>query len=154
MADAAGSSLKYYLSLDGTLSSNAIPLSPTVTIPPLAAGASFNTLVEVQIPPNTTPGIYFALACADAGQAVPESNESNNCIASTDTITVITCPVEGVPTVRDPEAMRFNDYAHAHNGVVPPDSLIAPAVDPVFDIKAPFRFQLTVSRKPLVVIGS
>jgi subtilase family serine protease len=44
--------------------------------------------VNVMIPSATPPGAYYLLACADDMEAVAESNETNNCIASSSTVQV------------------------------------------------------------------
>lgn len=56
-------------------------------MPTLLAGQSSIGTVSVTIPPGTTAGIYFLLACADDTKLVSETNETNNCVASANTVT-------------------------------------------------------------------
>jgi hypothetical protein len=48
--------------------------------------------MSVTIPPGTTPGSYFLLACADDAGQVIESAETNNCRASTGQVTMTVGP--------------------------------------------------------------
>jgi len=41
------------------------------------------------IPPTLSPGAYYLGACADDVNAIAESNESNNCLVSTSTVTLV-----------------------------------------------------------------
>jgi subtilase family serine protease len=79
---------RYYLSTDTTKSSGDFRLRGAHSVPPLAAGASHTKTRNVTIRSSTAPGVYFLLACADDRQVVAESNEANQCRASTTTITV------------------------------------------------------------------
>jgi cysteine-rich repeat protein len=55
---------------------------------PLAAGEASTRLTDITLDPATPPGSYFLLACADAGGAVGEPSEANNCRASAGRVTV------------------------------------------------------------------
>jgi subtilase family serine protease len=44
--------------------------------------------VSVTVPRKTAAGTYRLLACADAMNKVPESNEGNNCLAAAATVQV------------------------------------------------------------------
>ena len=57
-------------------------------IPVLAAGGSHSGTVTVTIPAATPPSTYFLLACADGPNTVVETDETNNCKASSTTVTV------------------------------------------------------------------
>ena len=56
--------------------------------PVLAAGGSHSGTVTVTIPAATPPSTYFLLACADGPNTVVETDETNNCKASSTTVTV------------------------------------------------------------------
>jgi subtilase family serine protease len=89
--DAAASTTWYYLSLD------AVHVAPgTISIgrravPAITAGSSNTGSQPVKVVAGTAAGTYYILACADRGYVVPESNENNNCAASTTTM-VLTGP--------------------------------------------------------------
>src|SRR5439155_3927275 len=87
LTSAGASVTRYYLSTDKLKSSGDKLLSGSRSVPTLAAGQSSTGTVSVTIPSGTTAGIYFLLACADDTKVVPETNEINNCIASTSTVT-------------------------------------------------------------------
>ena len=57
-------------------------------MPQLGAGATSRGTVTVTIPAGTPAGTYRLLACADDRRVVAESNETNNCRASTTTVKV------------------------------------------------------------------
>jgi alpha-tubulin suppressor-like RCC1 family protein/subtilase family serine protease len=44
------------------------------------------TINSLKVPASVTPGFYYVLACADEGIRVAETNDGNNCTASTHTI--------------------------------------------------------------------
>ena len=82
------SATRYYLSLDAVKSAGDALLTGSRTVPGLAAGASHSGTVTVTIPAATQLNTYFLLACADAPNTVVETNEANNCKASSTTVTV------------------------------------------------------------------
>jgi subtilase family serine protease len=88
-AVASGASVtRYYLSLDAVKSAGDLLLTGSRGVPALAAGASHSGTVTVTIPAATPPNTYFLLACADGPSTVVETNETNNCTASSTTVTV------------------------------------------------------------------
>ena len=85
------STTRYYLSADTQKNTGDRLLSPTRAVAALAPGASPSTppfVLTVTIPANMPLGAYYLLACADDTTSVTESNESNNCLASTSTVLV------------------------------------------------------------------
>jgi len=82
------STTRYYLSLGTVKSASDLLLTGSRAVPALAAGATSSGAVTVTIPAGTPLNTYFLLACADSLAAVAESNESNNCRASSTTVTV------------------------------------------------------------------
>ena len=54
----------------------------------LDPGASQTATTAVTIPTATPPNTYFLLACADAPRTVVETDEANNCKASSTAVTV------------------------------------------------------------------
>ncbi len=81
-----GSSTRYYLSINTTRSSDDKLMGGGRGVPTLAAGAPSTGTVNITIPSTTALGTYYLLACADDTAVVVETNEGNNCIASTTTI--------------------------------------------------------------------
>jgi subtilase family serine protease len=80
------STTRYYLSNDGVAKTKLVGQR---TVGPLAAGASngpFTTTATV--PAGTLQGSYYLLACADDKLNIGESNEKNNCRASTTAVMV------------------------------------------------------------------
>ncbi len=89
---AAASTMRYYLSTDTQKDAGDRLLSPTRSVPALAAGATSMgptaPPIAVAIPNNVALGSYYLLACADDTTAVAETNETNNCLASASTVQV------------------------------------------------------------------
>lgn len=59
-----------------------ITLTGTADLPILRPGDVRSRSASALVPPGTAPGSYYVLACADAGQTVPETDETDNCTAS------------------------------------------------------------------------
>ncbi|MGE3540790.1 MAG: CARDB domain-containing protein [Candidatus Tectimicrobiota bacterium] len=101
---ASASTTRYYLSPDPVKSSTDTLLTGTRAVPSLAPGAASTGTASVTIPTSTLQGTYFVLACADATNTVVESNENNNCRATTGTVQVgspdllVTSLTEAPPT--------------------------------------------------------
>jgi CARDB len=87
LTSAGASVTRYYLSTDRLKSSGDTLLSGSRSVATLLAGQSSTGTVSVTIPSGAAAGIYFLLACADDTKLVSETNETNNCIASTNTVT-------------------------------------------------------------------
>jgi subtilase family serine protease len=104
-ASAGASTTRYYLSLDTVRDGADVLLVGARAIPPLNPNAVSTVTVTVTIPSGTPAGAYFLLACADDLAAVNETNETNNCRASTRT-TQLSLPVAdiAVTAVSDPPA--------------------------------------------------
>ena len=85
----ASSATRYYLSADGQKGSGDTLLIGSRGVPGLAAGASHaGPAISLTIPSTTPSGAYYLLACADDTGVVIETDESNNCRASTSQIVV------------------------------------------------------------------
>ena len=99
---------RYYLSLDGVKSAEDTLLAGNQSVHGLDAGASHTGTATVTIPVTTAPNAYFLLACADDKNAVAESNEGNNCIASSTAIVTVARPdlVETTATTNPPTPVR------------------------------------------------
>jgi subtilisin family serine protease len=82
------STTRHYLSLDAVKSANDILLTGSRSVPAVAAGATQSGTVTVTIPVATAPNTYYVLTCADSTNAVIETDETNNCRASSTTVTV------------------------------------------------------------------
>lgn len=76
-----------------------LSLLATRSVPQVEAGASSAGTSRLVVDLATPPGDYFVIACADAGGAVVESAEANNCRSSAGTVSV-TAPVPANVTVR------------------------------------------------------
>ncbi len=77
-AGSAGASVtKIYLSTDTVFNASDVFLG-TRPVGALVPGATSAGAVSVTIPGSTTVGSYFIIAVADDGNAVPETNETNN----------------------------------------------------------------------------
>jgi hypothetical protein len=85
--DAGPSITRYYLSVDSVRGSD-ILLTGTRSVPGLTAGETSTGTVNVTILSGTAAGIYYLLACADDMESVFESNEANNCKASSTRVQV------------------------------------------------------------------
>src|SRR5205814_1022418 len=83
----AASTTRYHLSTT-TSNSDARLLTCSRAVPSLASSATSSGTVTVTVSAGTAGGTYFLLACADDTLVVPETNESNNCKASTAKTTV------------------------------------------------------------------
>jgi subtilase family serine protease len=78
----ASSTTRYYLSTDAVKDIADRLLTGTQSVSTLAAGASSSGTVTVTIPATLPIGTYYLIACADDKSTVPETGETNNCIAS------------------------------------------------------------------------
>ena len=90
MVPSPGAATKYSL----LSTSNAAPadLDGTQSVPGLTPGQTFTDEETVTIRGNTPVGEYRLQACADAGKAVSEDDEADNCLLSAGTILVTTLP--------------------------------------------------------------
>jgi subtilase family serine protease len=88
LAGADPSTNRYYLSTDPARSTDDKLLTGSRAVPVLAPGAASAGSTTVSIPKSTPSGTYFLLVCADAGGKVTETDEGNNCGASTTTVHV------------------------------------------------------------------
>jgi subtilase family serine protease len=85
---AGASTTRYYLSVDTTRDNGDKRLTGTRAVPALGPNGSSTGATTVTIPANTVLGTYYLLACADDMTDVSETDETNNCIASTTTVTI------------------------------------------------------------------
>jgi subtilase family serine protease len=81
--DAGDSVTRYYLSKDTLKDSKDVRLTGGRFVVGLAPAVSSMGPTSVTIPLGTNEGDYYVLACADDTEAVDETNDKNNCIAST-----------------------------------------------------------------------
>jgi subtilase family serine protease len=72
------STLKFYLSTDGTLDPSDVELPPARAIPALGPGATSTVATTLLIPATAPVGASFLIARADALDEVFESDENNN----------------------------------------------------------------------------
>jgi subtilase family serine protease/glucose/arabinose dehydrogenase len=124
----AGSSLThFFLSTDTVKSSNDVLLKGSRAVLGLGPGTTSTGTTLVSTAASTPLGVYYLLACADDQFVVAESNEANNCVASTGTVTV-TAPdlVEGAVSV-SPASVNVggsisvgDTVSNQGNGTAPP----------------------------------
>ena len=83
----ASSIVAYSLSTDTTYgNADDVPLTTTRGVGILAAGAGSTATTNLLIPASTPLGTYYVCAMADSGDAVSESDETNNSLCSTATV--------------------------------------------------------------------
>jgi subtilase family serine protease len=87
-ASAGLTTTRYYLSKDTTKTTTDRLLTGTRAVPGLAAGDNSTGTITVTIPTSTASATYYLLACGDDLKKVTESNEKNNCKASTTKVVV------------------------------------------------------------------
>ncbi len=102
MAAAPASTTRYYLSLDGAKDASDLLMGGSRAVPALAvAGGSSGGTATVTVPASAPAGSYALIACADDLAVVFESNEANNCLASTGRV-VVTRPDLAETSVSSP----------------------------------------------------
>ncbi len=105
-APSASSKTRYYLSLDALKSPDDTLLTGSRAVPALAPGASHSGTVSVTVPSATPLNSYFLLACAEDLNAVAETDEGDNCIASAGAIVTVARPDLAENTVSAPPATK------------------------------------------------
>jgi subtilase family serine protease len=80
------STTRYYLSSDGVALTKMLTGSRTVVA--VQPGMTSTATITVTIPTTTALGTYYLLVCADDTHIVTESDETDNCTASTTTVQV------------------------------------------------------------------
>jgi subtilase family serine protease len=98
-----GSSSRFYLSADTARDAADTLLTGARAMGNLAVGATSTGTINVTVPAASAPGTFYLLACADDTSQVIESNETNNCLASSLT-TQVTKPDLVVTSVSNPPA--------------------------------------------------
>lgn len=79
-APASASVTRYYFSSTSPVDPTTATVVGQRNVPTLAPGAlSDNGGIDLPLPGSPPAGIYYMLACADADNAVGETNETNNC---------------------------------------------------------------------------
>ena len=103
----AGSSIasitRYYLSVDTVWGTSDRLLTGTRSLASLAPNTSSPGAVTVTVPTATALNTYYLLACADDTKLVSESDETNNCLASTTTVQVARSDLV-VSALNDPQS--------------------------------------------------
>jgi subtilase family serine protease len=87
--DTGPSVTQYYLSGNTLKDKGDILLIGGRYVIGLAPGEALMGTESLKIPSDTPPGAYYLLACADDMENVGETDEKNNCIASTTKVQVI-----------------------------------------------------------------
>ena len=78
--DTGASVTQFYLSTDPLLDAGDVLLTGSHTIAGLSAGTASSSSTAISIPAGSAPGSYYFFAKADAGNAVSETQESNNTV--------------------------------------------------------------------------
>jgi subtilisin family serine protease/subtilase family serine protease len=100
-ATVGASTTRFYLSTNWQLDAADIQLDGSHAVPQLAASGNHTATTPLTIPAGTLSGAYYLLAIADATNAVPETQESNNSTSrgiqiGTDlVVTALTVPAKG-----------------------------------------------------------
>jgi len=103
VSPAPASTTYYYLSTDNKLDAGD-PMIGQRPVAALAPGSSDSSVAwPVMIPSGTAAGNYYLIAVADGPNAIFETNENNNCVAS-QTSVVVTRPDLVETSVSDPPA--------------------------------------------------
>jgi subtilase family serine protease len=87
-APSQDSSTRYYLSLDAVKGTSDLLLTGARKVASIAPGGTASGSRSVTVPSGTPAGTYYLIACADDLAKTAESNESNNCRASTTRVIV------------------------------------------------------------------
>ena len=103
---AAKSRSSYYFSLDTLKTADDMRVTGDRKVPTLGASGTSTGLVGLTVGPAIKVGVYYLLACADATNIESESDEGNNCLASTTTVDV-RAPDLVETAVSNPPAMRL-----------------------------------------------
>ena len=72
----------YFLSLTNKKDGSSVPLAGSRSFTDLASGATSTGTVATTVPDSLPAGYYYVIACADSGNAIAESAETNNCSSS------------------------------------------------------------------------
>jgi hypothetical protein len=87
-ATAGSTRTRYYLSTTGSRGATDVLLGGSRSVSTLVVGAQSQGKVTVTVPSTTPLGTYRLLACADDTAVVAESDETDNCRASTGSIVI------------------------------------------------------------------
>lgn len=85
----------FYLSLDRRYSRGDVRLAGLRRVRALAPGRRSRGTVGVRVPSRTRPSVYSVLACSDTSHRIRESNERNNCRATSRRLRVAARPAVG-----------------------------------------------------------
>jgi subtilase family serine protease len=105
-AAASSSTTRYYISADASRGAGDLLLGGTRSISSLAPASAATGSKSVTVPSAAPVGLYYLLACADDRLVVPESNETNNCLASS-TLVRVALPDLSLDTLSDPPAYAW-----------------------------------------------
>lgn len=132
-AKARSSTTRYYLSKDDRRNAGDKRLTGSRSISSLTPGSSSQGQKKVTIPLSTPGGNYFVLACADDLKNVRESNETNNCKASSRKIEIEvrdTTPPEPPSLVGSIPASPANNNSPQITGQAEPGSTVMLFTEP------------------------
>ncbi len=85
---ADASTTRFYLSTDEVQDAGDFLLTDVDSVPALAAGDDDNIITGETIGSGVASGTYYVIACADDLAVAAEITQTNNCLASTDTVEI------------------------------------------------------------------
>jgi subtilase family serine protease len=80
--------VRFYLSLDQTKGPGDKLLGGNIKLTSFPAGGTLTNTKQHRVKLTTAPGLYWVVVCADDKNTVVETNEGNNCRASTTRVNV------------------------------------------------------------------
>ena len=116
----AASVTRFYLSINSVRDAGDVLLTGTRSVAGLASGATSTGQKTVTIPSAIAEGPYWLLACADDTAKVRETNDVNNCMASSSAVTVGRPDLRPTAVSNPPAVVRpgrsFSVSDTVHNG--------------------------------------
>jgi subtilase family serine protease len=106
---AAASVTRFYLSADGAKDPGDVLLGGSRSVPEMGSGESSQGATDLTVPASTRSGPYRLLACADDFSMLPETDETNNCLASAGTIQIPLPDLTESALADPPAAARAGD---------------------------------------------
>ena len=113
------STTRFYLSTDDVITPADIRIGERV-VPNIAGGRADRTTTSIVIPAGVPPGTYFIGACADGPGVIFESNESDNCTASSERVRIVERAVAPSAPTESGAIQGGRDHAPARRRVDQP----------------------------------
>ncbi len=87
-ASASNIQVDFYLSADALITTGDILLGSRTIAGPMAADTTDTAATPVTVPAGTAQGVYYLGAIVDGANSIPESNDGNNSLAASNTISI------------------------------------------------------------------